>query len=237
MRRIAASQRDGVIVDLKLEFGGETHETQEAQGIVQEGLIRHRAQHARLDVVKRTRHRHHLAITEAHRDRVDGQIAAQEIGRDAIRRAGHVDLVLVSHDAPGTVALGQRKDWCADGGGVRARRGLGVARGDEIPIGQWATEQDIADRAADKPDVVAREGSANRCNGPSEAWIRLVGHPTTSRSPRSTVARTPQMISYGTVPTWRAISSAETRLVPSLPSSTTSSPSTTSRSSGRITPN
>jgi hypothetical protein len=73
----------------------------------------------------------------------------------------------------------QREHRCANCGGIRPRRRFGIAGGDEIPIGQWSSEQNVADCAANEPDVVAREGLTDRRNCSGQAGIRLVGHPTT----------------------------------------------------------
>ena len=192
---IAASQRDRVWVDLEVQFGRESHEPQQPQRIVAKRLVGDRTQDARLNIVERTRHRHHVAAGEVHRDGVDGQIAAQQVGGDPVGSAGDIDLVILTHHAPRAMAFRQRKHGRADGLGVRASGGLSIARGDEIPIGQWPPEQYVTHSAANQPEVIAGHGRAYGLDRTRQPGIQRVTHPTTSRSPRSSVARTPQMIS------------------------------------------
>ena len=195
MHCIAASQRDRVWVDLEIELEGEPDQTQEAQRIVTEGLVGDRTQHACLEVVERARHGHQLAIGETHGDRIDGQITAQQVGGDAIGRARDVDLALLPHHAPRAMALGQRKDRCARRLGIGACGRFGIPRGDEVPVGQRPAEQHVTHSAANQPEVIAGHGRAYGLDRTRQPGIQSVTHPTTSRSPRSSVARTPQMIS------------------------------------------
>ena len=116
-----------------------------------------------------------VASSQADGDRVGGEVAAGEVLRQRAVQRREVDVAALVHDAPGAVALRQRKRRAAALARVRPGGCAGITRDDDVPVIDRPAEQVVADGAADDPALVADER-------PAAGGELLEAHAATSRS-------------------------------------------------------
>ena len=168
-----AGQVSGVGCRLEVELRSQSGQPERTQriGRISRALYIRAAKHAQcsgLEVRDAALRIVRLAARQRHGDRVDREVAAGQIGVDALAvHGGDVTCPLASriHRAPSAERLRKREHWPADRPRQLASHLLGVAVHHQVEVAHGPAEQRVAHRTADDPQLFGRvlaEGFAHR---------------------------------------------------------------------------
>ncbi len=155
----------------KAEPRGVAPETPEARGVVDEALLVQHPQEARVEVLVGVRRRAHLALRQRDRDRVDGEVAAQEVFGKRRRlhfgKRARVGIALApGHrhvDARAIERRGRRSEAVVHDllAAERVEQRLDLPLDDDVELARRDAAQEVAHGSADQmhgPRVDARGG-------------------------------------------------------------------------------
>ena len=147
--------------ELEAELFLEPARAQEAQRIVLEDRLGDCTQQPQLEILAAAARVDSLAACHRQRNRVDGEVAAREVGFDRPVHRREVDRpATVEHDAPRRVLLGERERESSRTLRVRARSRCRIAA-DDVHVLDAPAEQLVAHRAADEPRLLTGEHLAH----------------------------------------------------------------------------
>ena len=154
-RGVLADQLLGQRRDVESELVLEPDRAEETQRVVLEDRVGHRADRAQLEVLAPAGRVVRLAGLERDGDRVDREVAAEEVGVDPVRERREVDgPSALERDAPCPVPFREREGRGTGLARVRARGALRLACRD-VEVEYRPPEQLVAHRPADDPRLLA----------------------------------------------------------------------------------
>ena len=144
------------------ELALEPHCPKEPERVVEKHSVGHCANDACLEVGPPAVRVEEVARADPHGDRIEGEVARNEICLDAVRERREVDCLLgfPGRYAPGSVSFRKREHCPAESPRKTARRVPRVVAGD-VEIQNGPAEEHVADRAADDPGLLVGKDLAD----------------------------------------------------------------------------